>query len=198
MATVTPTSFRTAVKTRMVVTGIEFTDTQLDEAGRAAFNAAFPALYKTQVDFALPVITNPTTGFGSLTVADSSRVFEIDDSNTEQELVGWSSKTGTTIRRIASGVTKVDVYSFGPISYPTSDGNPVVVPDEWLDALYTFAEVNLIEGILGDKAQFRGYQANSREGMPNETELTQMVGLLYQKWQRERDEHAAALPARRL
>ena len=193
MAAVTPATFRAALYTRMKATAdVEFTDEQIDEAGRAAFNAAFPALYTKAVDRAVAVDYDSDTSYSTVTVDDSSRVYKLRDVTYDYFIHGWEPDDGTTIRRLPGQFTDgVDVYSVAPINYPTSS---VTVPDEWLDALYTYAEVTLVEMLLNDFTQFRGYKANSREGMVDEGGLQAIHTNLFNKWTRERDERAMTLP----
>jgi len=186
MATVTPASFRAAIKTRMAVTGTEWTDAAIDEAGKAAFNAAFPALYTTVAETSLPVTQNVNTFWGRATVSDATRVYEVVDADTDETLTGWSKQDSTTLRRLPAWVTTVDAFSIAPISYPTAS---VTIPDEWLDALYTYAELTLIELLMGDVAPIADY-------IPGGQNLAGIQANLYNKWQRERDEHAMALPVR--
>jgi hypothetical protein len=191
MATTTAPEFRTALKTRLAVTGTEWTDAQIDEAGRAAFNAAFPALYKTVVEPGLAVTQNTTTYTGTVTVTDANRVYELVDSDTDETVRGWSRKDDTIIRRIPYWVNNVDASSYAAINYPADDVTSVTVPDEWLDALYTYAELTLVELLMGDVAPIADF-------IPGGQNLAGIQANLYNKWLRERDEHAMALPARAL
>jgi len=192
MASVTPVSFRTAMYRRMKATaGVEFDDAQVDEAGAAAFNAAFPALYVRSVQSGVVPTLNSTTFLSSIALADTSRVYKLADPTCDQDILGWRVKDATTIHRIPYQPKTVDVYSYAPISYPATS---VTVPDEWLDALYTYAALVLAEMLLNDFSQFRGYKPNSREGGIDEVGLQNLVTNLYNKWSRERDERAYVLP----
>lgn len=191
MATFTAPQFRTAVKTRLKVTGTEWDDSQIDEAGRAAFNAAFPALYKTTVQLNLPVTQNVTTFLGRVTVTDATRVYELVDVDTDDSLIGWSMQDDTTIRRIPVWVKTVDAHAIAPVNYPANDTDTVTVPDEWKDALYTYAQLNLVELLIGDTAPIADYIAGGQN-------LAAIQSNLYNKWLRERDEHAMALPVRKI
>lgn len=193
MAAVTPATFRAALYTRMRATAdVEFTDAQLDEAGRAAFNAAFPALHAKSVERDVAVTYDSDTAYSTVTVDDSSRVYKLRDVTYDYYVRGWEPDDGTTIRRLPGDYTDgVDVYSIAPINYPTSS---VTVPDEWLDALYTYAQMALVEMMLADFTSYRGYKANSREGMVDEGGLQAIHTNLFNKWTRERDERAMSLP----
>jgi hypothetical protein len=192
MATVTPATFRTAMYRRMKATaGVEFDDAQVDEAGAAAFNAAFPALYARSVQSSVVPTLNTNTRLSSIALADTSRVYKLADPEFDQDILGWRVKDATTIHRIPYEPKTVDVYSYAPINYPVTS---VTVPDEWLDALYTYASLVLSESLLNDFAQFRGYKPNSREGQIDEVGLQNLITNLYNKWTRERDERHMVLP----
>jgi len=170
-------------------TQVYFDSTKLDEAGKASFNAAFPALYKTTETIDLV----PNQDNGKLTVADSSRIFAIIDQDSVVNVQRWSKLNATTIRNVWS--TKVSTYSYAPFNYPTSGS--VVIPDEWLDALLIYGQLWLVENLMDDMAKFRGYQPNSEMNV-SEGELANTAGQLYRRWQDERDEHAMALPVARV
>lgn len=193
MATVTPTSFRAALLARMKATaGIEFTAEQLDEAGRAAFNAAFPALYRKSVERGLTPTFNTDTCYSTVTVSSTAHVYKIRSVEWDHYLYGWEVDDDTTIRRLPGEYDGgVDVYSIAAITYPTVSET---VPDEWLDALYTYAEMTLVEMMMNDYTQFRGYKPNAREGGVDEVSLQAIHTNLYNKWTRERDERAMTLP----
>jgi hypothetical protein len=189
MATFTAAQFRTAIKTRTRVTGTgtEWTDSEIDEAGRAAFNAVFPALYKKSIQSGLTVTPNSTTLLGTVTVTDATRVYKLIDTDLDEPVRGWTVKNDTTISQVPFWVTTVDVYSYAPINYDTV--SPMTVPDEWPDVLYTFAELNLIEVIMGDKS--------TRLILPytaDEQTLGAVQANLYNKFERERDARAMGLP----
>lgn len=171
--------------------GVEFTDAQLDEAGRAAFNAAFPALYAKVVERDVVPTLDSNVYKSSLTVADTRYVYKIRNSLYEYWIRGWEADDDTTIRGLPGEFEAVDVYSIAPINYPDVS---VTVPDHWLDALYTYAEMTLVEMLLNDFTQFRGYKPNAREGGVDEVSLQSIHTNLFNKWTRERDERAMSLP----
>jgi hypothetical protein len=195
LAAVTPTTFRAALYTRMKATaGIEFTDAQIDEAGRAAFNAAFPALYNRLKASDVVPTYNSKTGYSSISLTGlttTSRVYRIEEQDWEYDIRGWVTDGFETISRIPLQPEKVVVYYIAPFIYPVSS---ITIPDEWPDALYTYAELTLVEMLLNDYAQFRGYKPNSREGAVDEASLQNMHTNLFNKWTRERDERAMGMP----
>jgi hypothetical protein len=192
LATVTPASWRSALYTRMKATaGVEFTDAQLDEAGRAAFNAAFPALHVRVVERDIVPVLNTDTLYSKATVADASRVYRVRDTRWDYDIRGWEIDDATTICRIPGEHDAVDVYSIAAVEYPTVSDT---IPNGWLDALLTYGELALVEMLMNDYSQFRGYRANTREGMVDEGGLLNMHTNLYNKWSRERDERALGLP----
>lgn len=195
MATVTPASWRSALYTRMKATsGVEFTDEQLDEAGRAAFTAAFPALYNRLKASDIVPTYNTDTGYSSISLTGlttTGRVFRLEDQTFEYDIRGWQGDGFETITRIPGELELVTAYYIVPYSYPVSS---VTIPDEWLDALYTYGAMTLVEMMLVDYTQYRGYKANSREGMVDEGGLQAIHTNLYNKWTRERDERAMTLP----
>lgn len=195
MATVTPASFRSAIRTRTRWSSSEVTDAEIDEAGKAAFNAAFPYLYQKVRTAAATVSQNSTTGYGTVTVADSSLVYGLTNPDIDQEVTGWEFQDSTTIRRIPSDVTSVDVYTIAPYDYPTVS---VTVPNQWVDALYTYAEFALVEMMLNDFSNFRGIKLNSRDEQIDDIGLGNHLTNLYNKWQRMVDERAMTLPVVRV
>lgn len=187
MATITDAQFRAAIKTRMRINAptAEFADAEIDEGGRAAFNAVFPALYQRIQQNAVTVTPNFTTHTGTATVTDSSRVYKMIDADLDEVVRGWYVNDSVTIGGVPDWVQKVNIYSYTPINYAAS----MVVPDEWLDTLYTYAELNLIEVIMDDKSTklILPYTAD-------ESALGAMQANLYNKFERERDARAMALP----
>jgi hypothetical protein len=132
------------------------------------------------------------TGFSTIPVTDSSVVYKLRDVECDYYIRGWEPDDTDLIRRIpGEHVDGVDVYTIAPITYPTTSET---VPDHWLDALYTYGELALVEMALNDFTHFRGYQPNSREGGIDENGLQNIHTNLYNKWTRERDERAMMLP----
>jgi hypothetical protein len=187
LPTLTDVQFRTAIKTRMRINAPtpEWGDAEIDAAGTAALNAAFPALYQKTRQAGLTVVLNSTTRTGTVTVTDATRVYKLVDADWDEVIKGWWVKDGTTIAGIWDWTKTVDSYAYAPINY----GASMTFPDEWQDAIYTYAELNLIEVIMDDKSTklILPYTAD-------ENALGAMQANLYNKWERERDAHAMALP----
>jgi hypothetical protein len=195
LATFDKSAFQTSVTNRLPTLvarandGATLSSGQWDEIGRAAFRMMFPAVYKVAEE------SNLVPSSGRVTVVDAINIHAVETTIDEvQYTIQWEVTSPTQVRVADSleddGHT-VDVFYIAPILYPESGS--VTYAEQFMDLLYLAAEIVLLEFVMSNRTQYKGYRPNENADTDT-TELLNVHDQLLSRFERQVSERGMMLP----